>query len=190
MRVKVYLHGHLRDRTGRDCIEMEVKSAYEALSHIANRFRTQLKAPLDIGRWRVRVKNYDTMDKLTGAIRHNVLHVYPTFFTGKSKWTQVVVGAVMVIAGAAMTYFGIPGGEYLVKAGIATMLSGVASILFAPKVSTNTEQKTNSKYLGAIGNTTAAGTRIPFGYGLYKVAGQFISYDVTSSKLKVIDRGI
>jgi predicted phage tail protein len=68
------------------------------------------------------------------------------------------------------------------------MLSGALQYLFTPTVNTSSDESTNSKYLnGANANTTAAGTRIPFGYGLFRVAGHYISYNVTSSILRTVE---
>lgn len=198
MRVKLFLHGHLKEKVGKDFVETEAKSAYEALSSLATKFRGVLKAPLDVGRWKVVVRDYETKEKLMGSIRHNVLHIYPVFRTAKNAWVSVVIGAVMVAAvlltgGAAAMGLGAMGaslGGFALGAvgwaGVAIMLSGIMTLM-APKISTSQEQKTNSKYLGTIGNTTAAGTRIPFGYGLYKVSGHFISYNVSSTTVRVID---
>jgi hypothetical protein len=36
-------------------------------------------------------------------------------------------------------------------------------------------------YLGAGEQTTAAGTRIPLGYGKYKIAGHYVSYNTSST---------
>lgn len=55
-------------------------------------------------------------------------------------------------------------------------------------MNTSEEIENNSKYLGTIGNTVVAGTRIPFGYGLYKVSGHFISYNVSSTTIRVLSK--
>lgn len=80
-------------------------------------------------------------------------------------------------------------GSFALTTGIALVLSGVMNLLFpTPTLNTSEEASTNSKYLnGSNANTVAAGTRIPFGYGLFKVAGHFISYNISSTTIKVIN---
>lgn len=187
MKIKLFLHGHLRDKIKKSYIDVEANSAYEALRRLDFLMSRKERPPLNIGRWKITVKGYETEGKLKGRLRHNILHIYPVFKTAKNVF-KIIVGAVLVVAGAALTYLGIPGGPYLATTGVALILGEVAAWLFAPKLNTSSEVKNNSKYLGTIGNTVAAGTRIPFGYGLYKVSGHFISYNVSSTTIRVLSK--
>jgi predicted phage tail protein len=176
------LHGIIKEKIGKDFVATNARSVFEAISAVANIYRKELKAPLDIGRWKVRVRDYETKAKLMGLIRHNVIHLYPVFKTAKSSWVTVAIGITLMAVGA---YFGNP---FLVRLGAAVALTGVEQLLFAPSVNTSDAESTNSKYLnGANSNTTAAGTRIPFGYGTFRIAGHYISYNVTSSILKTVE---
>lgn len=186
MKIKIYLHGHLKDKVGKPYVETEAKSVYEALRSLASRYEKKFTKPREIPRWKIKVKNYPSKESLMKPIRHNVIHVYPVFSTAKSLSLSgvinMVVGTALVVAGA------ITGNPALATAGTAIFLSGVYQTFFMPGLNVSEEVANNSKYLGAIGNTTAAGTRIPFGYGLYKVSGHFISYNVSSTTIKVIDK--
>lgn len=170
MQVKIFLHGHLKDKIGTDFVCTEAKTAYEAIKSITNRYRKKLKAPLSIGRWGVKLKDYDTKEKLMGRIRHNVLHLYPMFRTAKNV-VQTIVDVVKVYAGLAVGYH-----IWGHKSYMETL-----SNLMAPDMSTSELEDTNSMYLGAGEQTTAAGTRIPFGYGKFKIAGHYISYNTSST---------
>ena len=183
MRVKIFLHGHLKEKIGADFIYTEARTAYEALKSIGTRYKKVLKAPLDLGKWKVKLKDYDTREKIMGAIRHNVLHLYPSFRTAKSGGaTQMIVGFVMIVVGAILIYtgYGAKLGVYMIKAGVGMMCAGALSLIMAPDLSTG-DAETKDKYLGAANHTTAAGTRIPFGYGKYRITGHYISYNISST---------
>ena len=170
MRVKVFLHGHLKEKLGTDFVCTEARTAYEALKSISVRYKKFLKAPLDIGKWKVVLKDYGTKEKLMGRIRHNVLHLYPKFSTAKNV-TEWVVDAYKLWVG---TFFG---QHVWDTKGYQENLMKV----MAPDLGTSEMTNTNSMYLGAGEQTTAAGTRIPLGYGKYKIAGHYISYNTSST---------
>lgn len=199
MQVKIYLHGHLKDKIQKEYVEVEALTAYDAMKALAFKYDKYLKAPLDIGRWRIRIKDYETKESWYVPLYTKELHVYPLFRTAKSQWVSIAIGVtLMAVAtfatgglGAAMA-MGIGGtgltvGGLTFTTGLAIALSGVMNLLFpTPKLDTSLDASNNSKYLGAQGNTTAAGTRIPFGYGLFKISGHFISYNVSSTVIKTI----
>lgn len=187
MRVKIFLHGHLKEKIGTDFVCTEARTAYEAIKSITNRYKKVLKAPLDLGKWKVRLKDYDTREKMMRRLRHNVLHLYPKFSTAKSAGvTQIVVGALLIAAAfimpASVALWGslALNASTVALAGASLILSGALTMMMAPNLNTdNTDTK--DKYLGAGEHTTAAGTRIPFGYGKFKIAGHYISYNTSST---------
>lgn len=190
MKVKIVLHGHLRDRIGKEYVMTEALTAYEALKSLSNNY-PQLKAPLDIGRWRVKIKDYETRESLYVPLYTDELHVYPIFRTAKDgNVFQTVVGAVLVVTGAALMYFGQGWGVYLVETGIALMTSGIIGMLMPqPKIDNDNSSLEASRYLGTPKNTTKVGTRIQIGYGLYKVGGHYISFDINASDIIVKRKG-
>lgn len=203
MKIKLYLHGHLKVKVQKDFVEVEAITMHDALQALAHLYQKELKAPLDIGRWKIKIKNYETKESWFVPLYTEEAHLYPVFRTAKSNWLSVAVGitlmAVAVFAtgglGAAMaTAIGSTGltvGGLTFSAGLALTMSGIMNLLYpAPTLNTSNEASSNSKYLGAQGNTAAAGTRIPFGYGLFKVSGHYISYNVTSTLLRVISKEV
>lgn len=200
MKVKVYFHGHLRDKIGKEYVTVDADTAYDALKSIAVKYQKTLKAPFDIGRWKVIIKDYDTKESWFVPLFTDTIHVYPIFKTAKSNIATVVVGTLLISSavytgGLSLTAGGFAAklaagySSFAMSTGIALVLSGVMNILFpTPTLNTSQEASTNSKYLnGANANTVAAGTRIPFGYGLFKVSGHFISYNISSTTIRVID---
>lgn len=186
MKVKLFLHGHLRDKIKKDFVEVEAFNLYEALQQLASTYQKELKAPLDVGRWKVKIKGYETKESLYVPLMDEEIHIYPSFNLSKKIGVQTIVGAVLFVVGAVVWALGAPQvGIFLMKAGAVMMAAGILTDLFtkAPKVNTASEELTNSAYLGSQGNTTAIGTRIPFGYGLFKITGHYISYNVTSTKV-------
>lgn len=206
MKVKVYFHGHLRDKIKKDFIMIEAETAYDALKAIAVKYQKDLKAPLDIGRWKIKIKDYDSKESWFVPLFTSELHVYPLFRAAKSQWATIAIGAtLMLLAGpvggmftatastaaataTAQTAMSSVVTSFMFNAGLAMVLSGVMNILFpVPTLNTSQEASTNSKYLnGSNANTAAAGTRIPFGYGLFKVSGHFISYNISTTTIRVI----
>lgn len=195
MLVKLYLHGHLRSKVQKDFVEVEATTLYDALHSLAFRYKKELKAPLDIGRWKVLIKDYETKESWFVPLYSEEIHIFPTFKTAKSKWVQIGIGVVLMAValvttgpvGATMaTSIGSTGltvGAVTFSVGLSMTLQGVVNLLTpTPKNDTYTSSsENNSKYLGAQGNTVAAGTRIPFGYGKYKISGHFISYNISST---------
>lgn len=188
MKVKLYLHGHLRDKVQQNMVEVEANTLLDALKNFELKYRKVLKAPLDIGKWRIRIKDFETEESWRVPLFVDEVHIYPMFRMGKSTKTsglvQTVIGVTLVAVGAVIsTLGGSPQvGLPLMMSGISMMAQGLLTLLY-PQPDTSTG--TNSKYFGTGQNTTKAGTRIAFGYGLYKIAGQIISYNVSSSNIKV-----
>lgn len=187
MKVKLFLHGHLKSKIQKDYVEVEAFNLLEALNQLANNYRKELRAPLDVGRWKIKIKGYETKESWYVPLMDEEIHIYPCFNLSKKIGAQTIIGAVLVAVGFVISLF--PGGQatgfFLMKVGGVMMLTGALMDLFfpVPKNKTSMDELTNSAYLGSQGNTTAMGTRIPFGYGLFKVAGHYISYNVTSTKV-------
>lgn len=198
MQVRVYLHGHLRDKIGKDSLILEGVTPRDVLAQISNRYHKELKAPLDVGKWKIRVKGYETKESLFAPIYTDELHVYPIFRTAKSKWVTIGIGIALIVASIYVPALGatafttaagsVTYADIAFTTGMFLTSQGVASLFMSqPKFNTSLEETTNSKYLGTGQNTTKVGTRIPFGYGLYKVAGHYISYNISSTVMRTFD---
>lgn len=184
-KIKIYLHGNLKNLIP-EPIELQAETAAEAIQAMSHNY-PQLQPPLDVGRWPVRIKDYDTKESLYVPLYTDELHIFPFFNFNKSGgFTQIVVGSVLIAVGAAAIYFGGPVGaligEPLIYTGIAMIAGGVVSLLApTPEIrSSKNISETSSKYLGAPKNTVEAGTRIPICYGLFKVYGHYISFDINA----------
>ena len=207
MKVKLYLHGHLRTRIGKDFVEVEADTLMNALRSLEYIYRDKLKAPLDIGRWKLMIKDFDSVESWNAPLFVDEVHIYPELKFGKSRkdsaWVQIGVAVVLAVA----TWYVGGSGAYAAAAEAAangTATVGQSALLFAhsammstsiamaaqgvmtlltPQPKLSGSSSTDSKYLGSQGNTIIAGTRIPFGYGKYKIAGHFLSYNVSVTKV-------
>lgn len=201
MKVKLYLHGHLRDKVHKEFVEVEADTLLDALRNLEAKYRKELKAPLDIGRWKIRVRDFESKESWTVPLFVDEIHIYPVFKMGKSQkdgaWVQIGVavaivatvfltggfGAMAAAAASGTMTFGAGVALAATSTAIGLAAQGLITLLFpqpTPDVADN-----NSKYLGVGQNTTKSGTRIPFGYGKFKIAGQILSYTVSSSNLKI-----
>lgn len=185
-KIKIYLYGHLK-KIIPNVVEMEAETAYDAIKRLSYMY-PKLQAPLEIGRYRVKIKDYDSIESLHVPLFTDELHIFPFFNLGKnSNVFNTIVGAVLIVTGMLTIYFskgiGVKIGEGLIYAGIAMMAGGIIGMLSpAPKLDNDSggESLTASKYLGAPKNTVAVGTRIPIGYGLFRVYGHYISFDINA----------
>lgn len=131
------------------------------------------------------------------------LNLYPTFAPsgGGNGFTQIIVGALMIalvvaavfLTGgaaafatmAAFTEFAGTLGMGAIYMGAGMILSGLIQTLMPqPKVDTSSDSQESSRTFGSNSNTTKIGTRIPIGYGKYKLSGQYLSINT-----QAVDRG-
>lgn len=201
MKVKLYLHGHLKDKVQKDFVEVEATTLIDALRNFELKYRKVLKAPIDIGRWKIRVKGFEDKESWYVPLFMNEIHIYPEFRMGKSQgsgaWVQIGIGvaligltiatgglgAISAAAAAGSMTVGSFAASMALSMGIGMIAQGLLTLLFPQP--TPDSASTNSKYLGVAQNTTKSGTRIPFGYGLFKISGQILSYNISSSNIKV-----
>ena len=190
--VRIILHGALRRAMpgGLTSFECEARTPSEAIRALFNQHPPRAPAP---GRkWVVAIAGCDSEAALHSPIAGPELHVMPAMMGaggGSGGFIQIVVGIVLI----AVSF--IPGMQwaapYLVAAGISMIAGGAISLLSPqPKLSTpDTSVPDNpeeSRYLGAAGNTTKSGTRIPYGFGRYKVPGHYLHFDVEAEPAEVL----
>lgn len=147
----------------------------------------------------VQVANHCSTDTLTNALEVDRLDVCPAFLGsgGSGGGTiQAVIGAVLIAAAVVAAVFG----QYwlavpLGLSGLSMAIGGVLQMLSPsprldrPDATTDTpsgQTPEESRYLGAAGNTTASGTRIPLGYGRMKIYGHILSFDVEADPEPVL----
>lgn len=195
--VKIILHGHFRDKIGKSEVEVDGNTVFEAIQDLSHKYHKQLKAPLDIGRWSIKIKDYDTRESLYVPIFTKELEIFPMFSTRKSKWATIAIGVALIAVGAGLGALaaGMVAGSFAATAtaavgsaltvtGTSMIIAGGIAMLFPqPETSSSVSEGTNSKYYAANQNTTAVGTRIPFGYGRFKICGQYISFNISSTRV-------
>lgn len=183
----VYLHGHLADMFGEKW-EFDIKTAREAIRALdanCKGFLAYLKRHSLPGYHIVvgdpTVAKDRAEDELGVGIGDQAVHIFPTFAGAKEQgWTNVIIGAVLVVAGAYL--WATPVGQPMVSAGIGMMLGGVAALLTRPPSLTGPKEdkyENTPSYLfnGPI-NTQAQGHPVPVGYGMLRVGGAQISTSV------------
>lgn len=194
-KIKIFLHGNLKKLVP-EPIELQAETAAEAIRALSHNY-PQLQPPLDVGRWPVRIKDYDTKESLYIPLYTDELHIFPFFGFNKSSWVSIGIGVALVFTGigvaglAAAGAFGAAGtfgatlaagtADFLMYAGLGALAMGISKLLApTPDMGTVEAQVESSKYLGAPKNTVDAGTRIPICYGLFKVYGHYISFDINA----------
>ena len=164
--MRVIFHGRFRELCVGD-YTVEADSVYEAIYAIV----IQVPSLQGVDKIPCKVLGFDSVEDLYRKTDVKDIHIFPDYTVG-GGWLQVALGAVAVVVGA------VTGQAWLVSLGISLALGGIMQLLSpAPKRDTSNPIEA-SRYLGAPKNTTAIGTRIPIGYGLHKVSGHFLSYDV------------
>lgn len=193
MQVTLHFHGELRQfcPEGFRCF---ARTALEAV----NLFFRQHKAAAherDGSKRLVQISGHCSRDTITQPLDVDRLDICPAFFGGggNSGAIQAVIGAVLIVAGVLLwnTPFGVPlimSGAMMLIGGAIQMLSP-APRLDRPDAITDTssgQTAEESRYLGAAGNTAGSGTRIPLGYGRFKLFGHILSFDVEADPEAVL----
>jgi predicted phage tail protein len=172
-RRKIHLHGALK-KLCPEGIELEAETVLEAVNGMCKLLR--LKPHPITGRSLVKVVGFETVESLSEKSEQRDLHIVPAFLGGKN-WVgvvKIVVGAVL-IAAAFVVGVASPWGLLLLNMGVGLVVGGLINILFPTK-----QADTGfSNYLGAPGNTTRIGTRIPLMFGKnVKHYGHILSYNI------------
>lgn len=196
MLVKVIFHGILKTICP-DTYTVDANTPAEAIRGVTNQFRDKL-IRRDGHRFICSVKECKTDFQLNSCISTEELNIFPAFFasggnsTKSISWTQIAIGAVIVTAavflgpgGFAAAMSAASWGTFSASAalfGASLMLTGIMNLAFSPKIDTSNSQDNpdSSRTFGNPGNTTKIGTRIPIGYGRYKLAGQYLSINTES----------
>lgn len=199
MKVTLILHGHLRKLCPINYV-FDVATPLEALKALAQQVPELRRTP-KTKEILVKVLGHESEDAIKSPLRVDELHIVPMLMGGKSGggFFKIALGVALI----ALSFYvgGLPGGM-LFKGTMFEMSAG--SILFsgvmmldggllemvsaAPQVDTSYDTMSDpavSKYLGAPGNTTKIGTRIPIGYGIHKVSGQYLSFDIQAKDVAV-----
>lgn len=189
----IKLHGWLGKQFGRS-FEMDVKTPAEALRALCAQltgFQQALADDTTGFKLFAAKENFGVAEFHYPFSDREVLHVVPAVAGaqegGKSGGMQILIGIVIIVAmfytaGAASTLMG--GGmmaELAIGAvyafGAAMVISGVATMLFAPPVPSSTEKPENRpsyNFNGAV-NTVQQGGAVPILYGELICGSQVVS---------------
>jgi predicted phage tail protein len=189
--VKINFHGFLKKLIP-ETIEGDFETLRDVVSYLSSRY-PQLKAPLDVGRYRMRVEGYNTQESIFCPLFTDELDFYPfNSFSKSSGMGQIIVAAVILVVAIVIDCFGGSGAAttaavnylYMTAAVMATL--GVLTYFLTPKIKNKGDHNQgDNKYLGTPGNTTASGTPIAIGYGTYKVYGHYLSFNINSSSVVI-----
>lgn len=189
--VKINFHGFLKKLIPAT-VEGDFETLRDVVSYLSNKY-PQLKAPLDIGRYRMRVEGYNTRESIFCPLFTDELNFYPVnSFSKSSGMGQIIVAAVILVVAIVIDVFGGSGAAttaavnylYMTAAVMATL--GVLTYFLTPKIKNKGDHNQgDNKYLGTPGNTTASGTPIAIGYGTYKVYGHYLSFNINSSSVVI-----
>lgn len=180
------MHGLLR-KFSKVPLEVEAASVSEAIMFLQQLFPEIRQRPLE-ERLVVQVLGFDSPASIRNPTEMEDIHIVPAFAGaggGFKSFFQIIIGAVLVVAGvmAMGTPFAFLSNA-LIGMGASMVLGGLLSMI-SPAPQRDSGQGAAdppaSKYLGAHGNTTQIGTRIPVGYGRFRVDGHYLSFDVQAT---------
>lgn len=192
----VYLYGHLGRKFGHRW-SLDVSSPAEAVRAImANRpdfhaYMVQHSAPgyqVFVGADPVR-----GADRLGDPIGRQAIKIVPVIAgAAKDPTVQIIVGAIMVVAVAALIIIAPPVGIGLTltlmagSMGASMVLGGISQLLAGtPQAPGISEKEANrpSFLFNNVVNTTAQGHPVPFGYGRMRVGSAVISAGITTEDI-------
>lgn len=171
----------------------EVDTVIEALKAGELQLRSKLQR-LNGKPWRCVVKDHERDVDLQSTPKSENLHVFPCFSPSgggskNSSWIQIAIGAVLIatafITGGTSMAAWAAWQTTAFAMGVSLVLGGLQQLLIRTPKTDNGESEEKSKYFGNNQNTTAIGTRIPIGYGKYRVYGQILSLNLQSTNRKV-----
>jgi len=191
-KVKIFLHGYLKDLYP-NVIELTGSSVKEIINGLCKQTKA-FDPKLGEDRHTISVVGFRTKESIEGPLPSDTteLHLVPTLSGGKGGLLKIVVGIVF-IAAVVITAGGFAAAGALISSnifaaiafniGVSLVLGGLLEMLSpAPKKDGGGGAVANdpeaSKYLGATQNTVKIGTRIPIGYGRFKIYGHYLSFDV------------
>ena len=185
-KVKIKFHGFL-EKLIPEVIEGSFETLHDAIMYVSHNYPA-LKAPLEIGRYAIQIPGYTTRESIYCKLYTDNIDIYPYTEMSKSGGMgQMIVGATMIaVAFVANIFFpGNPASAYLANWSLILMAFGALTYLLTPKLKNKSDDgsSADNKYLGSPANTTASGTPIPIGYGLFKVHGHYLSFNISSSSL-------
>jgi len=180
---EIRLYGELGKRFGR-VHRFAVANAAEAIRALRANFPDFERAILDVApAYRVFVGSQRLAD--AGELHapsgdRETIRIAPALSGAKQGIGQVIIGAVLIAAAVVGNIFfpGNPISPYLLNAGVAMVIGGVAQMLSPPPKANDPNERPENKpsyvFSGAV-NTTAQGHPVPVGYGRMIIGSAVIS---------------
>ncbi len=193
--INVYFHGDLK-KFG-SVFSLNVNTAAEALKALMVQLKG-LRFTLQQGQYYVKLNNETMTEKtideafkqdlntLKSPFKNQELHITPAIF-GAGRFGQIIVGAVLIVAGAVAMAYGQPWGMNLIIAGAGMVIGGVVGLLTKPPsmdMEKNPIQQSKSSAFGNLGNSIADGSCVPIVYGQVKIGSKVISQSLESYDTK------
>ncbi len=172
-------HGFLKNITPE--MTVEASTPAEAIQAWSQQFRKQLK-----GKPTIKVREVSNEIEAFAPLQVNELNVEP-FTEGAGGgsgggFLKIAIGAVFMVTGWGIAASYTLLGPALFSTGVALATGGLIELLSpAPKLDMNfnsTADNERSRYLGTPKNTVKIGTPIAIGWGLFKVNGHYLSYNI------------
>ena len=194
-KVKIVLHGYLKD-----LYQGVLELSGNCVSEIINGMCKMTKA-FDVGigqeKHIITVAGYESAESLNEPFSKDIkeLHLMPALMGGKSgggAFIKIAIGVVLIAAafftaGGSLALLGAAIGTgstagILFSLGVGIALGGLLELISpqpkADSFGNSVADPESSKYLSASQNTVKIGTRIPILYGMAKVGGHYLSFDV------------
>lgn len=193
MLTQVQLGGTLGKKFGRNW-NLDCNSPAEALRLIdankpglLNWMRRNVNA---YDRYHIVVENEDgTKEELSESTytmqrKAKKIRIVP-IIAGAGAVARIIIGAVAVVVGAVLSFYGFGAGTPLIAAGVSMMIGGVVELLSPrPKASDGSQrQDKTSYYFNGPVNTTDQGVPVPLIYGRILVGSQAVSARVSIDQL-------
>ena len=190
----IMLYGFLGKRFGR-VHRYDVRSPAEAVRAMCVTLSGFRKALIDGGSYKVLIGGKDQIiaEQLQNPISDSETIRISQEISGAARGFGMILGAVMVVAGMVLTYFGFGAiGVPLAQAGVVMFAGSAIAMLFAPKLadgSTADREANRASYTfdGAV-NTAAQGNPVPVFYGGPLIIGsQVISAGISLEQINIDD---
>lgn len=189
--VTVKLHGFMANKYAPE-VQLAGNTLKQIMNGLKHRFGPKFKHDIAENDWHL-VSGTAELDDSTEEIaeselgwklRNRVLHFVPVVIGAAKRFLQIIVGVVLI----AIDYFtyGASGGT-LTAAGIALIVGGVVSLVFAPKPPPgqgNDEDGGGSSVFGGAVNITSQGGVKPLIFGrVNRAASVIISSDFSTDQV-------
>lgn len=175
----IRLYGKLGAKFGRvhRYVFQSASGALRALCAMVPGFEAELMSSRERGvRYAVFAGKRNLGEKqLTHPCGSDDIRIAPVLVGSKSGGIfQAIAGAVLVVVGAVMMYFGMPYGAQVAMLGAGMMLGGIAQMM-APHQTTQDSSGLQSYNFNGAENVTQQGGPVPLLYGRMRVGSVVIS---------------